>query len=114
VEGFNSSVKGLTGSIIVNMIIKEQNFVAFLVLLDYIQRQRSPYKMTVQAQRGGRCVDLPISNLCTIRGWVINATPQPPIAWKRAPIPNVKEAWWIPRLVLIGMGKIKSLVPIGV
>jgi hypothetical protein len=29
-EGFNPSIKGLTGSIIVNMIIKEQGFVPFL------------------------------------------------------------------------------------
>jgi len=96
------------------MMIKEQNFCCLFGSVRLYTKAKVTLNMPLLAQRGGRSIDVPICNLCTIRRWVINATPQPPIAWKRAPVPIVEEVGWVPRLVLIGTEKRKFLVPVGV
>jgi hypothetical protein len=84
------------------MMIKEQNFCCLFGSVRLYTKAKVTLNMPLQAQRGGRSIDLPIFNLCTIRGWAISATPQPPITWERAPVPIVEEAGWVARLVLIG------------
>jgi len=96
------------------MMIKEQNFCCLFGSVRLCTKAKVTLNMPLLAQRGGRSIDLPIFNLCSIKRWVINATHQQPITWKRIPVPIVEEVGWVPRLVLIGTKKRKFLVPIGV
>jgi len=96
------------------MMINEQNFCCLFGSVRLYIKAKVALNMPLLAQRGGRSIDLPNFSLCTIRRWVINATPQPPITWKRAPVPIVEEVRWAARLILIGTEKRKFLVPIGV